>query len=156
MTAEDDVDPEALDSAALINAAERKEKSVKAKANVKAQNELKEFSSAYLMKVLCSIDDDNVRQLACDIATDNLPKLSKIHTQYAVILEERDRLVSVVTERIYNWKNALLIQQIDEIKAQIAHADSAELPKLMEHLQYLYNVRHKIAAIIGDRVVNPN
>lgn len=85
-----------------------------------------------------------------------MPQLSKIHTQYAVILEERDRLVTVVTERLYNWKNALLIQQINETKSQIAHADSGELPQLMQHLQNLYSLRHELAAIIGDRVVNPD
>ena len=154
--AADDDDPEGLDSVALINAAERKEKAVNAKASIKAKNEEMEFSSGYLMKVLCSIDDDPVRQLACEIATDNMPQLSKIHTQYAVILEERDRLVTVVTERLYNWKNALLIQQINETKSQIAHADSSELPQLMQHLQNLYSLRHELAAIIGDRVVNPD
>ena len=154
--AADDDDPEGLDSAALINAAERKEKAVNAKASIKAKNEEMEFSSGYLMKVLCSIDDDHVRQLACEIATDNMPQLSKIHTQYAIILEERDRLVTVVTERLYNWKNALLIQQINETKSQIPHADSSELPQLMQHLQNLYSLRHELAAIIGDRVVNPD
>lgn len=151
-----DDEPDGLDSAALILAAERKEKAVNAKACVMAKNERMDFSSGYLMKVLCSIDDDAVRQLACDFATDNLPQLSKIHSQFAVILEERDRLLSVVTERIFNWKNALLIQQINETKSQIAHADSSELPKLMEHLQYLYSLRHQLAAVIGDRVVNPD
>ncbi len=145
-----------IDSAALINAQERKEKAVKAKADLMAKNELTDFNCAYLMKVLCSIDDDDVRQLATDMATDNLPQLSKIHTQYAVIVEERDKLISIVPERIYNWKNALLVMRINEVKAQIAHATPEQLPQLMEHLQELYDVRHKLAAFIGDRVVNPN
>ncbi len=156
MNAADDHDPEAMDSAALINAQERKEKSAKAKANVKAKNELQDFSSSYLQRVLCSIDDDDVRQLACDLATDKLPQLSKIHTQYAVILEERDKLVTLVPEQLYNWKNALLVLRIDETKKRIAIATSDELPQLMEHLQELYKVRHQLAAFIGDRVVNPN
>ena len=154
--ANEDEDPEGFDSAALINAAERKEKAVNAKANVKANNERMEFRSGYLMKALCSIDDDPVRQLACDIAASDLPQLSKIHTQFAVILEERDKLITVVPERLYNWKNALLIQQINETKSQITHADASELPELMKHLQKLYNLRHELAAVIGDRVVNPD
>ncbi|MBQ9556793.1 MAG: DNA primase [Muribaculaceae bacterium] len=156
MSAADDHDPEAMDSAALINAQERKEKSAKAKANVKAKNELQDFSSSYLQRALCSIDDDDVRQLACELATDNMPQLSKIHTQYAVILEERDKLVSLVPEQLYNWKNALLVLRIDETKRRIASASPDELPQLMEHLQELYKVRHQLAAFIGDRVVNPN
>ena len=155
MSNQDD-EPDALDSIALISAQERKEKSIRAKANVRAKNELMEFNCSYLQKVLCSIDDDQVRQLACDLATDNLPQLSKIHTQFAVIVEERDKLLNIVPERLYNWKNALVVIKINEIKDRIARADANELPKLMEELQKLYDVRHKLAAIIGDRVVNPN
>ena len=139
----------------VINAHDRKKKSVLARANLETKNQLMEFSSDYLIKALCSIDDDAVRQLACELATDSLPQLSKIHTQYAVILEERDKLLSLVPDRLYNWKNALLVQRINETKARIANANAEELPELIEHLQGLYNVRHKLAAIIGDRVVNP-
>lgn len=156
MAEQDNAEPEAYDSATLIDAQERKEKEIQARANVIAKNSLDDFSSSYLMKVLCSIDEDDVRQLACELATDNMPQLSKIHTQYAVILEERDKLLSLVPDRLYNWKNALLVQRIDETKSRIAHASAEELPQLMEHLQQLYSVRHQLAAIIGDRVVNPN
>ena len=150
-----DETPEALDSTALISAQERKRKTAEAKANVMAKNELQEFSSDYLLKALCSIDDDEVRQLACDIAADNLPQLSKIHTQFAVILEDKDRLRNLVPDRLYNWKNAILIQRINETKDKIAHADADQQPKLMEYLQELYKLRHRIARKIGDRVVNP-
>ena len=147
--------PEGLDSNAVIMARERKETSVKAKANARAHHDLLEFSSDYLLRILCSIDDDEIRQLACDLAADNLPQLSKIHTQFAVIVEERDKLITVVPERLYNWKNALLVQKINQTKQQIAHADPSQLPELMEYLQELYKVRHQLAAVIGDRVVNP-
>jgi len=152
---EDSVDPAAMDSASLIVAQDQKLKTATARANVKAKNEQMEFSSDYLIKILCSIDDDDVRQLACELAADNLPQLSKIHTQFAVILEERDKLLTLVPDRLYNWKNALLVQRINETKERIAHASNEELPQLMEYLQGLYNVRHQLAAIIGDRVVNP-
>ena len=148
-------EPDALDSTALINAQERKEKTAVARANVRAKDELAEFSSDYLIKILCSLDDDPVRQLACDLAADNLPQLSKIHTQFAVIVEERDKLLTLVPARLYNWKNALLVLRINEVKAKIAQAPIEEQPKLMEQLQDLYRVRHQLAAIIGDRVVNP-
>lgn len=148
-------EPESYDSTALIYAQERKEKSAKARANVRAQKELIEYNSGYLMKVLCSLDNDDVRQLACDLATDNLPQLSKIHTQFAVIVEEQDKLLYIVPDRLYNWKNALLLLKINEVKAQIATAPSSQVPQLMENLQNLYKVRHELASYIGDRVVNP-
>ncbi len=154
--ADDGQELDKMDNNSLIDAQEKKEKAAIAKANLRANNELTEFSSSYLMKVLCSLDDDDVRQLACDLASDNLPQLSKIHTQYATIVEERDKLVYLVPEQLYNWKNALLIMHINDVKAQIAHADAAQLPQLLEQLQELYQVRHQLAAIIGDRVVNPH
>ena len=155
MAKSDNHDVDAFDSAALINAQERKEKEVTARATVKAKNELRDYSSDYLMKVLCSLDDDEVRQLACDLATDKLPQLSKIHTQFAVIVEERDKLLSTVQKSLYNWKNALLVKRIDDTKGMIASASAQDLPRLMEQLQELYRVRHQLAAVIGDRVVNP-
>ena len=103
MAKQEEEEPDALDSTALINAQERKEKAAQASATVKTKNELMEFRSSYLMKVLCSIDDDAVRQLACELAADNMPQLSKIHTQFATVLEERDKLPSLVHDRIYNW-----------------------------------------------------
>jgi hypothetical protein len=114
-----------------------------------------EFSSGYLMKALCSLDDDPVRQLACELATDNLPQLSKIHTQFAVIVEERDKLIHLVPQRLFNWKNAILVLRINELKSKIAHSSPEEQPQLMEQLQTLYATRHTLAAFIGDRVVNP-
>ena len=155
MAAQDEEVFDAMDSEALINAQDNKEKAIRAKASLKAKNELMDYSCSYLIKVLCSIDDDAVRQLACDLATDNLPQLSKIHTQYAVILEERDKLLRLVPERLYNWLNALLVQKINETKSQIATAGGDELPQLMEYLQKLYNARHELASYIGERVVNP-
>ena len=153
--ANQDEQPDGMDSAALIAAHERMEMSVNAEAEVKRMHEQQQFSSDYLLKILCSLDEDAVRQLACDLAADNLPQLSKIHTQYAVIIEERDKLVTLVPERIYNWKNALLVLKINEAKQQIAQASQDQLPALIEYLQQLYQVRHELARRIGDRVVNP-
>ena len=146
---------DALDSTALILALEQKEKSVNAKAIARANNELMEYNCDYLMKALCSLDDDPVRQLACELAAENLPQLSKIHTQFAVIVEERDKLIHLVPERLFNWKNAILVQRINDLKSKIAQASPDEQPQLMEQLQGLYATRHKLAAFIGDRVVNP-
>ena len=155
MAADDDIDPDALDSAALITAHERKLKEVTARVTLQGQQQLQQFSGDYLQRVLCSIDDDEVRQLACDMATENLPQLSKIHSQFAVIVDDRDRLYTLVPERIFNWKNALLLLKINELKAQIAKAEPAQQLSLIKQLQQLYDTRHALAAVIGDRVVNP-
>jgi DNA primase len=151
----DDIDPDAMDSAALINAMEQKRQAINARAALRAQQAQQQFSCDYLQRALCSLDDDALRQLACDIATESLPQLSKIHTKYTVIVEDKDRLPSLVPKRLYNWKNALLVQKINETKAQIATAPAEQQPQLMEYLQELYKVRHQLASVIGDRVVNP-
>lgn len=156
MAQQDEETSDQMGSTDFIYAQENKEKAAMAQAEVKARHERLEFSCGYLVKALCSLDDDEVRQLACELAADNLPQLSKIHTQYSVIIEERDKLLSLVTKGLYNWKNALVVLKINEMKSLIAKASPEEQPQLLEQLQQLYNVRHQLAAIIGDRVVNPN
>ena len=156
MAKQDTSDPDAMDSAALINAHENKLKSATATANLQVNKQLQEFSCGYLQRQLCSIDDDQVRQLACDLVTESIPQLSKIHTQYAVIVEDKDRLLSLVPERLNNWKNALVVNKINILKTEIAKASPEDQPQLLKQLQDLYDVRHKLAACIGDRVVNPN
>lgn len=151
----DEVAPEAMDSTALINAQEQKRKAAEAKASATAQSELTEFRAAYLLRVLCSIDDDGVRQLACSLAGDQMPRLSRIHSQQATVVEERDRLLTLVPEQLCNWKNALLTQRIQETKRSIANATADEQPRLMQQLQQLYRTRQSLATCIGDRVVNP-
>ena len=63
--ASQDEQPDGMDSAALIAAHERMEMSVNAEAEVKRMHEQQQFSSDYLLKILCSLDEDAVRQLAC-------------------------------------------------------------------------------------------
>ena len=64
--------------------------------------------------------------------------------------------MTLVPQMIFNWKNAIVTQRINETKSQIAVAPAEEQPRLMEYLQELYKVRHQLAAYIGDRVVTPN
>lgn len=151
----DEVLPDAMDSTALINAHEQKRKGIEAKAQVEAKSELMEFRSSYLLRALCSIDDDEIRQLACELVADNLPQLSKIHSQFATVLEERDRLLTLIPEQLCNWKNALLVLKIEETKQKIAVAAADEQPQLLEYLQELYKARQILSPYIGDRVVNP-
>ena len=151
----DEVQPDAMDSTALINAQEKKQRDIEAKAQVKAINELLEFRSSYLLRVLCSIDNDSVRQLACELVGDNLPQLSRIHSQFATILDERDKLITLIPEQLCNWKNALLVINIEETKREIATAPPDKQPHLMKHLQKLYKARQELSPFIGERVVNP-
>ena len=156
MATDDAPHPDGLDSQTLINARDNKLKQVTARLTAQAQRQLQEFSGDYLQRMLCSTSDDVVRQLATDLAIDSLPQLSKIHTQYGgVIVEDRDRLYSLVPVLLYNWKNALLLMKINNLKAQIASAEPEQQAELISQLQQLYNTRHKLAAVIGDRVVNP-
>ena len=148
-------DPDALDSDALISAHERRLKEATDLVVAQGEKQIQQFSGDYLLRQLCSTSDDQVRQLATEVATDSMPQLSRIHTQFAVIVEERDRLYSLVPLFLYNWKNALLLLKINDLKAQIAAAEPEQQPVLISELQKLYNVRHKLAAVIGDRVVNP-
>jgi len=154
MQQDGDVNFEDMDSAALIHALERKQKAVEAQATARERKQIKEYRSNYLEKLLCSHIDDAVRNLACEMAAEPY-QLSKIHTQFATIVDEIDRLPQLVDEMIYNWKNALVEELIRQVKEQIGNASSEQQIVLMQQLQEYYELRRQLATLIGDRVVTP-
>ncbi|MBR3100821.1 MAG: DNA primase [Muribaculaceae bacterium] len=134
----------------------KEEEKVQARITANMASKVNEFSRNYLERRLCSHLDDEIRLTALDMVSEKY-QLSKIHTQYATIATEMDRLLTLVPEALYNWKNALLDHQIKQIQSQLKQSTDPEAQKsLLEQLQQLYVGRSEIAKYIGERVVNPN
>ena len=108
----------------------------------------------YLEKRLCSHPDDTLRATALELVSEKY-QLSKIHTRYAVILTELDRLSTLIPEALYNWKNAIVKCQINEAQHQLANAQGEEAAAILSRLQELYDLGRRLAKLIGERVVNP-
>jgi len=149
-----DHDMNDMDSHAMIHAMEREQKQIEARANAQAMSKLREYRAGYLMKILCSHPDDEVRQLAGEMAIEPY-QLSKIHTQFATVVDEIDKLPALVEDVLYNWKNALLDTLINQMKQRMANSSPQEQPALMQELMGLYDLRRNLSQLIGVRVVNP-
>jgi len=145
---------EGMDSSAIIHAMERREKAIEAKALSTQRTKIKEFRANYLENMLFSYPDDDIRNLSNQLAIER-NKLSKIHTQFATIIDEIDRLASLVDEMLYNWKNAIVQTQIMELNQRIATAAPEEEVKLTQQLQHCLEMRRELSRLIGERVINP-
>ena len=124
--------------------------SIEASMNVK----MEDFRKTYLEKRLCSHADDKVRETALELVSEK-HQLSKIHTQFAVIATELDRLPELAKEAINNWRNAIVTEQMKSIQNELKNADKAKTQELLQHLQDLSQQRKKLAKLTGERVVNP-
>lgn len=137
-----------------IDTATKLEEELTARLSSKVNEELQIFREQYLQKRLCSDVDDSVRNVALKLVED-LPALSRIHTEFgAVVVNEIDKLVPLVSKAIYAWKNAIVNKLRHEAQLKLENAGPEELAKLMKELQYLDGLRAKLASLIGDPVIN--
>ena len=132
----------------------KEEEAVEARINERIVAHINDFRRTFLERRLCSHPNDEVRKLACDIVSEPY-QLSKIHTQYATIATEFDRLNTLVPDAINNWKYAIVEQQIKKLKNALDHATADEQTQLMEQMNHLYAMRRELAKITGERVVTP-
>lgn len=132
----------------------QEEERIKSKVNKDNIDKINEYRTNYLEKRLFSHPDDEVRRISADLASEKYT-LSKIHTEYATIPTEFDKLESLVPSAIFNWKNAIVQQHIKQVQQQLNTASPDEATELLKQLQHLYAVRSHIAKYIGERVVNP-
>ncbi len=144
-----------IDSATLtLREIEKKEGEIKNRIELESRNELSTWRQRYLEKRLCSHPDDELRATALELVSEKY-QLSKIHTQFAVIPTEQERLSTLIPEALYNWKNAIVKCQIIDAQSRLAHAKGAEAAQILTKLQQLYETSRELAKLIGERVVNP-
>lgn len=118
------------------------------------------YTVGFLRRLLLSSDNDSVRRIATDMVTSR-HSLSKIHTKYAKIATDRDRLFELVPLAVYNLKCALIEAEIaktnGEIKATYASApgDRDRLRQLMERNLELNNLKKQLSVYLGERILTP-
>lgn len=137
-----------------VDSLKQEEERIKARVALESVKLVNDFRINYLEKKLCSHQDDDVRTISADLASEKYT-LSKIHTEYATIPTEFDKLETLVPAAINNLKNALVQSRIDQVQRELANASGANTDELLMQLQQLYMVRSQIAKTIGDRVVTP-
>lgn len=142
-------------SAEGIAAIERAEKELSERVEAERMDALDLFDSQYAEHILTSSPDDSLRTLANDLAADR-HQLSKIHTKYAHVETERERLKTLVPRAVYELKYTLLELQLRDMARRLA--DPAATPsaqmELMQQMQQLSEVRKTLAVYLGERTLS--
>lgn len=138
-----------------IDEVDKMESQLRARINERIARRVNEFRKLYLEKVLCSSENDEIRETSWNLANDEQP-LSKIHTQFATIVTDEQRLFTLLPKAINGWKNAMIECRIVDLNDKLKTAASEdEVLSIMQRLSQLYSQRSTLAKEIGERVVNP-
>ncbi|MEF9924004.1 MAG: DNA primase [Muribaculaceae bacterium] len=137
---------------------EHKEKHLNEQLQNQFDNKIEEFRCNYLERYLCSHSDDAIRITALKLVSEK-HRLSKIHTKYAEIQTEYNRLIELIPIAINNWKNCIVLCRIKDLQKNISdvqkHNSNANGETLLKELQNLYALRTELATYLGERIVIP-
>jgi DNA primase len=154
MAASDEEIRRTADSTASITAM-----STAAKSRIDSEYEasISHFATVYIERHLGSSADDTLRRLTADLVSER-HQLSKIHTKYANIETEQDRLPEIVPRAIYEWKDAILAWRQRAVIAELGHAgdkSADEIRNLMSRSLDLQRLRAELARYLGERTLSP-
>lgn len=118
-----------------------------------------DFKMMYIVKNLISSPEDVVRHITTNLVSEKYV-LSKVHTKYAKIETEQDKLDELVPRAIYEWKDAILECQLRDIRRRIKEIGSKsgnaeELMSLMSKTMELQQLKGEFAKLLGERIVAP-
>ena len=137
-----------------LNIIETEEKRIKDEAESRIRQAANEYSRNYLQRILCSHDDDDVRNLSFKLASEEY-ELSKIHSQRAVIHPEWEELPTRIPSAINAWKNAVVMTEIRDIQRQLKTVGEDGQKDLLERLMQLNVMKQNLSKELGDRVITP-
>ena len=109
-------------------------------------------SSRYFL----SHSNPDVSKLAANLLSDKY-QLSKYHTKYREIEEEKDRLESFVLRDLYALKDAYIINRIKETQQKLKEAQKEKNMdksiELMKELSNLNSIKSALAKELGERII---
>ena len=144
-----------------MNAIKRMESELKAKIDEIRLTRTGDFTEIYLGKKLGSSPDDTVRRLAIELVNTK-HTLSKIHTKFAKIETERDKLRDLLPLAIFNLKEAIIRQRIIELQKRIRELCTnpqpqvEEITALMKEQLQLEEMKKELAKYLGERTIVPH
>lgn len=116
---------------------------------------MRSFAAQFLEINFLSAPDDEVRLLATALASEKYV-LSKVHSKYAHVDTELDRLQELTTRGILELKFAWLDTRITALNKELKSSpDPARVDGMMKELFELYQLKSQFAKVLGDRIVNP-
>lgn len=138
----------------------KKETLLKERCDQAYADELAQFTTDYLELRLASSPDDDIRRVTTDLVSER-HQLSKIHTKYARIETERDRLLDLVPKAIIGVKDAHLAIMIKQETEQLRTLDQSspsygtDLATCMKNIDNYNRLRMELARSLGERVIVP-
>lgn len=144
------------DQATDIEAAERSEKLLHEDAEMQLYNGIDEFRASFIGHALMSDSDDTIRSLSTDLITTRY-QLSKIHTKYAQLPTERERLADLVPLAVYNLKNAIVELNIHQLKEKLNGVwksdDHTPVDQIISDMQKLSQIKCELGRYLGERIL---
>ena len=103
-----------------------------------------------------SHSDQVISRLAANLLSDKY-HLSKYHTKYRELEEEKDRLEQVVLRDLYGLKDAYIHQRIKDVQTKIKEAqierNMDKTMELMQELTKLNEIKSVLSKEIGERII---
>lgn len=100
--------------------------------------------------------DSLISKLAANLMSEKY-QLSKYHTKYREIEDERDKLDQLVIKDIFALKDAYILRQIKEIQAKMKELQTSgnmdEAMELMKKLLRLNEIKNALSKELGERIV---
>lgn len=143
-------------SATNLSDISKQESMLKMRCEKQMQAQMTEFCAMYVVKLLVSSPDDVVRRITTELVSDKYV-LSKVHTKYAKIETEQDRLAELVPRAIYEWKDAILECRLRDLlqRIKLAANNPDELRTLMTQHIELLRIKGEFAKYLGERIITP-
>lgn len=143
-------------SATNLSDISKQESMLKLRCEKQMQAQMTEFYAMYVVKLLVSSPDDVVRRITTELVSDKYV-LSKVHTKYAKIETEQDRIAELVPRAIYEWKDAILECSLRDLlqRIKLAANNPDELRALMTRHIELLRIKGEFAKYLGERIITP-
>lgn len=138
----------------------KQEEALKERCEQFFDDEMTRFADDYLEIRLASSPDSDIRRLTTDLVSER-HQLSKVHTKYARVETERDRLIEIVPKAIAGVKDAHLAIMIAQERDRLSRLDSAapdyneRVLACMKSIDNYARLRMELARNLGERVIVP-
>lgn len=121
---------------------------------------LTNFTANYISSRLASDEDDEIRLLTADLVAERY-QLSRVHTKYAQVPTEMERLPQYVERAVYELKDVILQCRGNDLRARLSamtadpSADVDAIASVMRQIAELNQVRAQFAKYLGERIIAP-
>ncbi len=133
---------------------ENEEKKIRSAVAKEVEDNIAIFRANYLERILCSAENDEVRNAAYDMVTERY-RLSKIHSLWGSVASGVERLKPLVNSALNVWRLTVVMHKAQELERRIQSTDIDEGLRLMAELDRTKRLLADLSKASGERVVVP-